>query len=131
MFFQTEKRDAASALLKKNGLEKTDIMGLVQIYDSPGGKGVAKAVELVGAEIKDQPQFMQEASALLKSSDDDSSPNEVAAKPSPVLCDVRVDGDRATGTLQLPDSEESTPVFFKKENGSWVITSEPIKKDPQ
>ncbi|MBC8377534.1 MAG: hypothetical protein H8E62_00005, partial [Planctomycetes bacterium] len=129
--FQTEKRDAALTLLKKNGLEKADIMGLMQIYDSPGGKGVAKAVELVGAEVKNQPRFMKEASELLKPKADNSIPDETKATPKPILSDVAINGDRASATLQLPDAEESTPILFKRENGSWVITSEPIEKDSQ
>ena len=131
VFFQTEKRDAATALLKKYGLDKMDIMGLMQIYDSPGGKGVAKAVELVGKRVKDQPRFMTEASALLKPRTDDSSPDDPTRKQTPVLSDVAIDGDRASATSQLPGSDESAPVFFKKENGSWVMTSEPTKKESQ
>ena len=52
--FQTEEKDQALALLTKYHLEKTDIMGMMQIYDSPGGQGAAKAVEVVGSQIQDQ-----------------------------------------------------------------------------
>lgn len=129
VFFQTDKRDAALALLQKSALDKTDIMGLMQIYDSPGGKGVAKAVELVGATIKDQPDFMKEASVLLKEEPGGSNPTGPREELIPVLSGVVIKNDRASGTLQIPDSDESTPIFFIKENGSWVITSEPIEKD--
>lgn len=41
VFFRTPKRDVAAELLKQHGLEGLDIMGGLQVADSPGGAGTA------------------------------------------------------------------------------------------
>ncbi|PQO40696.1 hypothetical protein C5Y97_05615 [Blastopirellula marina] len=125
VFFQTDQKDQALALLTKYHLEKTDIMGMMQIFDSPGGQGAAKAVEIVGSQVKDQTAFMQEAADLLNPDLKDES--EVAAKQPQTtkLADVKVEGDFAEGTLKNKELDRDEPIYFVKENGSWVVTANP------
>ncbi|MFN7292446.1 MAG: hypothetical protein ACK5T6_17815, partial [Pirellula sp.] len=124
VFFQTEQKDAALALLKKNGLGDTDIMGLMQIYDSPGGKGVAKAVELVGSRIKEPVLFAKDATELLKQKPDANDPKP-KEQPTPTLREVVIDGDCASARLSGIADSQSASIYFKKEDGSWRITSTP------
>ena len=118
------KQDAALALLKKKGLYKKDIMGLMQVYDSPGGKGVAKAVELVGSEIKDQALFAKEAAGLLMP-DQERNAAEMSEPSESKLLAVRIDGDVASAELAVPQRTERLTVYFRKEDGSWRITGTP------
>lgn len=123
--FQTEQKDQALALLTKYRLEKTDIMGMMQIYDSPGGQGAAKAVEVVGSQIQDQKAFLEEATELINSRIDGKQ-NDADKTPSTAkLSGVQIEGDHAEGTLTNAEFPEPQPIYFVKENGSWVVTANP------
>lgn len=132
IFFQTPKSEAAQQLLNKNGLEDADIMGSMQISDSPGGKGAGFALKLAGEAIKDKPQFMKEAIELLnpKAEKPDAKKKAEKAKgeSKATLSEVTIEDDRAVGKMQTPGVKDAYAIFFKKENGSWGITSEMFVK---
>ncbi len=121
--FQTKESEKALALLTKYHLEKTDIMGLMQVYDSPGGQGAAKAVELVGSQIEDPKTFLEEATELINSRVDDKQGEADKSPSTAKLSDVKINGDHAEGTLTNNEFPEPQPIYFVKENGSWVITA--------
>lgn len=123
-FFQTPKKEAALALLKKNNLENADIMGLLQAKSMSGPNGVAKAVELVGARVANQAEFMEEAAALLNPEGEQPAADPLQQGKLGVLTNVQIEGDFATADITDPETNRSGPILFKKENGSWVITSE-------
>lgn len=122
-FFQTPKKEAALALLKKNNLENADIMGLLQAKSMSGPNGVAEAAEMVGARVTNQVEFMEAAAALLKPEEEQPATEPLPPGKLPVLANVQIEGDYATADITDPETNRSEPILFTKENGSWVVTS--------
>ena len=85
-------------------------------------------MERVGAEIKNQPQFMAEATKLLNS-DDTKEKSSTASQPSPVLSNVKITGNHASGTATYPANQKASPIYFIKENDSWLLSSKPIPQE--
>ncbi len=110
-------------------MEGVDIMGLMQAYDSPVGGRVGEAVEIVGAKITDQPQFMKDATELLGLNDGpaDAEFKDVALE----LTGLEITEECASGRLQDPNSPEFIPICFTRENGSWLISSKPKERDDE
>lgn len=133
VMFQTDQKEQALALLTKHHLEKTDIVGMMQVFDSPGGQGAAKAVEIVGSQVKDQIAFMQEATDLLNPESEDASGAAANQPPKTELTGLKVEGDYAEGALKNETLDRDEPIYFVKENGSWVVTANPpeTQAEPQ
>lgn len=126
IFEQTKKKDAARKLLKSHDLDKMDIMFELQLADSPSGRGIPLTLMLIGEKVKDQFRFMKDAKALLERGTDTFSLQKPSAKSKATLSEVVIEGDTASGKLQISELKESLPIHFKKENGSWGITLEPL-----
>lgn len=121
-----EGGEAAERLLQRHGLVDTDIMGALQIADSPGGGGIGPVFEAAGNLIRNQPAFAAAAAELLKS----VHPEETSGTDGvvPTLSNVTVEDNYALGTLDVDGLEEPVPVAFIRENGSWRITSKSLSK---
>jgi hypothetical protein len=143
-----EAAAASQKVLKKHGLYGKDLMGFLQVVDSPVGGGAGLGFIQIGDSIKDKRAFFAEGSAALtaaqklleevraKEAGDaakEAKPAEAEKAPETKLVDVKVTGETASGKITVVGVEESQPVFFKRENGSWVMMmgeKEPDWKQP-
>lgn len=138
--FQAESA-AVDKVLVKHGYKDKDIMGYLQVVDSPVPGGAVPGFMQIGDVVKDKTTFFTEAEAALKAIEvksaqqqgkklvDDPKP-DLADQPK--LKDVKITGDTAVGSI---DDKQGTaePVHFVKEKGSWKIAAgdkEPDWKKP-
>lgn len=131
-FTDAKNKDAAVALLKANSLQ-IDMMGVLQLYDSPSGEGAAKAFERFGARVEHHARFTKKAIELLKTTPKRKTAPKEEEEPRtqvlPELKNVEVNGTTATGSLVVSESQKPIPIYFKKEEGSWRITSQAPEND--
>jgi hypothetical protein len=140
--------DASAACLKvlqSHGLAEVDIMGFLQVVDSPVPGGATPGFMQIGDSIKDKPTFFRESNNAMNlvaerlkaaddSGEDQDQPDEAAVSPKVKLTEVKVNGDKAEGVVIIGGVETSkSPVHFRRENGSWVVAlaaEEPNWKQP-
>jgi hypothetical protein len=122
-------------VLKKHQLFGKDLMGFLQIVDSPGGGGAPLGFMQIGDSIANKPAFMREATAAMlkvqaelekarpKAEDPKDEPAKKKVDETKVaeLKNVKVDGDSASGELVEEGKDEPQPVLFKRQAGSWVV----------
>jgi hypothetical protein len=123
-------------VLKTHGLYGKDLMGFLQVVDSPVGGGAGLGFIQIGDSIKDKRAFFTEGSAAMvaaqkllddvraKGQRDDPKEAKPAENPKPPetkLAELKVSGESASGKIVVVGLEEAQPVFFKRENGSWVM----------
>lgn len=123
----TDKEELAVQLLRKHGLDKMNIASVVGPLDDPASEERMRLTASIGRKIKDQWQFMQEVTTLFKRTEPgaQSRPNPSDTFTKSVLSDIRINGNRASGTLANPVSKTRTILYFVRENGSWVTTTTP------
>lgn len=122
------------AVLKKHGLYGKDLMGFLQVVDSPQPGGAPLGFMQIGASIKDPAAFMTEAKNAMDTLKDPAK-FKVPAEDAPTvkLGKVTIDGDQATALTETGEDQTPQKVVFKRENGSWVIAlgeDEPDWKKP-
>lgn len=125
---------AVEKVLIKHGYKDKDIMGYLQLVDSPLPGGAFPGFMQIGDVVKDKPVFMDEADAALKAIKLKAvevegvkfeEPPKPKAEDFPKLTNVKITGDRAVADAVGKDGEKQ-PMPFVKENGSWkVAASEP------
>lgn len=118
-------------LLKKHKLYGKDLMGFLQVADSPGGGGAPLGFMQIGDSVAEKAAFMRDAVAAMKKVQEHfekgkAKPEEKPAKADeetkpPALKKLTIDGDSARGEILTGADEEPQPIFFKKQAGSWVI----------
>ena len=107
------------AVLDKNGLTY-DVTKKIEIDPNP--EGVAKARRAVGALIKEPTAFAADMmEAYSKTEPFNQKPP--GDPPVPKLADVKIDGDKATGTVVVSfnNMEVRQPTEFVKVGGGWKI----------
>jgi hypothetical protein len=134
--FRTPSEQKALALLKRHGIDGLDIMGALQIEDSPGGSGADAVFTGVGQKIKNPFAFAKEATELIGA---EAEPHEsqFPTRSALTLSKVIVSGQTATGMVSSADSEDTSPVdfavdfavHFVLEDGTWKITNYPKSTD--
>jgi hypothetical protein len=144
MFTDEEYKTETAAVEKvliKHGYKDKDIMGYLQLVDSPIPGGAVPGFMQIGDVVKDKPTFFKDAEAALKAIEvksagkqgkklvDDPKPQ---AADLPKLKEVKITGDTAIGTFEDKEKNEQ-PVHFVKEQGSWKLAAgekEPDWKKP-
>jgi len=142
---------AVEKVLIKHGYKDKDIMGYLQVVDSPRPGGAIPGFMQIGDVVKDKLSFFNEAEAALKAiqkkaaAGDDDAPaaDKPAVKPpadekdkpvppQPKLADLRVTDSTASANTVAEDGSKQ-PIYFVKEQGSWKIATgekEPDWKAP-
>lgn len=132
---------AAEKVLLKHGYRDKDIMGYLQLVDSPVPGGAVAGFMQIGDAVKDKAAFFAEAETALKSVEAKSAKlagrklvDEPKPDPAdqPKLKEVKITGDKAVGSVD-DKSGTAQPVHFVKEQGSWKIAvsdKEPDWKKP-
>ena len=104
---------------------------LKKIKPTRDAREAAKTLRAVAEVIKDQPGFCIEVMALMKK----VGGNRMAAPLSnATLRDVRIEGDKAAGTLSVKKGEKEAkePIAFTRINGGWrLVAPEPNAPTPQ
>jgi len=132
IFFRTPSEQKALALLKRHRIDGLDIMGALQLADSPGGAGADSVFTGVGQKIKNPFAFAKEATELI-AAEGDPHESQFLTRSSLTLSNVIVSGQTATGMVSSGDSEDTGPVYFAVhfvlEDGTWKITNYPKSTD--
>lgn len=123
IMFNTPMKQSAIGLLSDHGLSGVDIIGALQVADSPGGKGAGNIFPDVGRMITEPTIFAKKATDLLASVP--MPPNEsVAPIPATNIVSMEIQGDKATAEITIEGIGQSQTVQFMREDGSWRITSD-------
>lgn len=117
VFFQTEKQEAAAALLRRHGLEGVDIVGRLQEASMGAGPNEGQSLKLIGARIENKARFFADVFDLYP--DDQNAPAPEEAPPAELL-DVSIEGDRAVG-IAASESGETAEIIFVKIDGGWRV----------
>ena len=110
-------------IMDKHGLTK-DVMGKLKQTKDP--KEIEANNKVIATAIKDKPAFVGDVMKWL----DAANPGKNKGGPldEATLKGVKVDGDKATGTVVTKDKEE--PMEFAKVGGGWrIVLPEPKAKD--
>lgn len=125
--FREADRKSATTLLEKHNLGDIDIMGALQIADSPNGGGVERALNRVGAKVDQKAEFAKAASALIKQAAKAAGKDAEAAENPTRISDLKlgkvsISGDTASGQLQNDQGENVRKVSFRRIEGSWLLS---------
>lgn len=117
----------AGELLEQNGLLNRNLKGYVDLV-AKGNREDRKLAQMqIGANVKDQEKFLRAAGAIVIPPPPQGSPTgpspEFVEKASQLqLTDLKVEGDKAEGTM------EGQPISFLKQGGSWYMSTS--KEEP-
>lgn len=117
VFFQTERREAAAALLKQHGLGNADITGMLQVASMPGGVGENKAFASAGRQVKKKAEFL---AAVVEMFGQRQGPIPQVGEFDEQLADVTIDGDEAKAMV-VRDDGELKEIKFKRIGEGWRI----------
>ena len=110
-------------IMDKHGLTK-DVMGKLKQTKDP--KEIEANNKVIATAIKDKPGFVGDVMKWL----DAANPGKNKGGPldEATLKDVKITGDKATGTVVTKEKEE--PMEFAKVGGGWrIVLPEPKAKD--
>lgn len=118
VFFDRPHAAAAAKLLNDQGINVGEVMKVVRSKFEKGNDELAKVLVEVGGLIDRQDEFATNAAKLISKPFVAPFPDLAAAEFS----EVKVGQQYAVGQYQNPDAEESVPISFQREHGSWLIT---------
>ena len=110
-------------IMDKHGLTK-DVMG--KLKQTKDAKEIEANNKVIATAIKDKPGFVADVMKWL----DAANPGKNKGGPldEATLKDVKIDGNKATGTVVTKEKEE--PMEFAKVGGGWrIVLPEPKEKD--
>jgi hypothetical protein len=118
--------------MKKHGLTDEAMKKVKPLTPTSTPKEVAASLKQLAGMVKDPPGFIGDMMAAMKKVDPKAEGLEALARAR--LEDVKIDGDKATGTTigKKGDKEEKQPLKFEKIAGSWriVLPDPPGRKGP-
>ena len=120
-----DKLPELEKIMDKHGLTK-DVMGKLKQTKDP--KEIEANNKTIAAVIKDKPAFVADVMKWL----DAANPGKSKGGPldDAELKDVKVNGDKATGTVVTKVSGKEEPMEFAKVGGGWrIVLPEPKAKD--
>ncbi len=105
-------------LMKKHQLDDLDIMGMLQVADSPGGDGPESVLRTVGNTIVDPRSFILDAREILGAR---SSP---LSAPSGEVVILKTEGDRAVGQIH-ENTQGNLTIHFERDAAGWRLALPP------
>jgi DNA-directed RNA polymerase subunit RPC12/RpoP len=117
-FMDPSAPPAANELLKQHQLDDLDIMGMLQIADSPSSEGPSSVFRTVGASIAEPEKFVIEASKIVGRNGVPKPPME----GSVVI--LKIEGDHAVGQLNVGELGVM-PIHFARDGAGWKLSLPP------
>lgn len=114
-------------IFESHGIGGLDIMGGLQMASMSGGDGsIAKVFAQVGAKVRDQAKFLHDLDELEERLAAESGRNQMdeAERVVPELVDVEIEGNVATGTVDIKGRPPGLLLFWLADGG-WLIGSPP------
>jgi hypothetical protein len=121
-----DKPSPVLAVMDKHGLS-SEVTKKIKVDFTP--EGMEKAQREVGKLIKEPAAFTTDMLAASEQKDGPKKPP--AQEEDPKLTDLKVNGDKATGTVvrKVAGKEVKEPVEFVKVGGGWKLNPRPKQKD--
>lgn len=120
VFYDRKNADAAKALLAKHNIKEGAVIGHIHKDGESPIEQTIVDVTRVGASVERPIEFAVEASKLVTLTIgglDSKRESRVKIK------DFDIVGERAEATVVDPESGESNQIYFKKQDGSWLIAT--------
>jgi hypothetical protein len=116
--FDQENAGEIEALLKEHGL---DMDSLDEESGDEESHDMAAAVAKFAEPIKDKPEFIADAMALIEKLDKDGDSSD--AWPTGKLEELKIDGDKATAVVVTSGDGggDREPIEFRKVDGGWLV----------
>ena len=104
--------------MKKHHLDDLDVMGMLQVADSPGGDGPTSVFRAIGATIAEPRAFIFDARRVLGKKD-----LPITATQGDVVI-LQMEGDHAVGQLK-EGHQAGMPIHFARDAGGWRLSLPP------